>query len=202
MKSIIKDSLILCVITLVAGLLLGFVYDITKEPIAKEQARAKKEACKEVFANASDFVAPTTSIDTAKIIKDAGYTASVSEVLVAVDDNKNVLGYVMTAVSSGYGGDIEFTVGIQKDGTVNGISILTISETPGLGMKAKDSKFYGQYANKKVPAFTYVKGDATATHEISAISGATITTNAMKQGVNSALAVYAYLEANGGVSIE
>lgn len=48
-KSMIKDALILFVITLAAGLLLGFVYDVTKAPIAEQKAKAKAAACKEVL---------------------------------------------------------------------------------------------------------------------------------------------------------
>lgn len=46
-------------------------------------------------------------------------------------------------------GSITFSVGIQNDGTVNGYSITSISETPGLGMKAQEEDFYGQFENKK-----------------------------------------------------
>ncbi len=56
-KSMIKDALILFAITLAAGLLLGFVYDVTKEPIAEQKAKAKAEACKNVFAEAESFEA-------------------------------------------------------------------------------------------------------------------------------------------------
>ena len=56
-KSMIKDALILFVITLAAGLLLGFVYDVTKAPIAEQKAKAKAAACKEVFAEAEVFEA-------------------------------------------------------------------------------------------------------------------------------------------------
>lgn len=56
-KSMLKDALILFAITLVAGLLLGFVYDVTKEPIAQQKAKAKAEACRNVFADADSFEA-------------------------------------------------------------------------------------------------------------------------------------------------
>lgn len=48
-KAMLKDALILFVITLVAGLLLGIVYNVTKEPIANQKAKAKIEASKNVF---------------------------------------------------------------------------------------------------------------------------------------------------------
>ena len=49
MKNIIKNAMILTVITLVSGLLLGFVYDITKEPIAQAKEKAKNEAYQTVM---------------------------------------------------------------------------------------------------------------------------------------------------------
>ena len=57
MNKIVKDALILFAITLVAGVLLGFVYDITKDPIAAQNEKAKQEAYKEVMADADSFEA-------------------------------------------------------------------------------------------------------------------------------------------------
>ena len=58
MKKMIKDAAVLLVITVMAGLILGFVYQITKEPIAAAKEKAAKEAYQEVFPDASDFSAP------------------------------------------------------------------------------------------------------------------------------------------------
>lgn len=49
MKGMIKDALILFAITLIAGLMLGVVNDITKEPIAQQEQKAKNEACQNVL---------------------------------------------------------------------------------------------------------------------------------------------------------
>ena len=87
----------------------------------------------------------------------------------------------------GYGGDIQFAMGVQNDGTLNGISFLSIGETAGLGMKAQDEAFCDQFAGKNVDRFTYTKNGASNEMEIDAISGATITTNAVTSGVNSGL---------------
>ena len=74
----------------------------------------------------------------------------IDEVLKAVSKDGNTLGAVMQITSKeGYGGDICFMVGIQKDGTVNGISILSISETAGLGMKANTEEFKTQFFKGK-----------------------------------------------------
>ena len=70
--------------------------------------------------------------------------ATVDEVCEAADE-----GYVVTVTDKeGYGGDIQITVGVTKDGTVSGVSILSISETAGLGMRATEAKFQEQYVGK------------------------------------------------------
>ena len=86
-----------------------------------------------------------------------------------------------------YGGDIQFVMGVKMDGTLNGISFLSIGETAGLGMKATEDKFMDQFKNKNVSKLSYTKNGALADDEIDALSGATITTNAVTNGVNAGL---------------
>jgi len=64
-------------------------------------------------------------------------------------------------------------------------------------MKANTADFQNQFAYKNVDKFKYTKSGATADNEIDALSGATITTNAMTNGVNSAVIAFDYLYANG-----
>ncbi len=200
MKTMLKDAAILFLITLISGCLLGAVYQVTKEPIAKTQAKAKEDACKEVFADATSFVLrdDITEADATKVVTDAGFNASVNEVSEAEDADGNVLGYVITVTDhEGYGGDIQFTIGIKNDGTVNGISILKISETAGLGMNA-DSVLKPQFAGKNVSQFAYTKTGAASEDQIDAISGATITTNAVTNGVNAGLTYFQTKLSEGG----
>lgn len=183
-----KDAGILLVITVVAGLLLGLVYQITKEPIAIQQEKAKKEACKEVFADASGFTELELDAPDVSAWAEAGFAEeTIDEVMAAQDASGNTLGYVITVTTKeGYGGDIRFTIGITKDGSVNGISLLSISETAGLGMRA-DEVLKPQFAGKNAEKFEYTKAGAVYENEIDAISGATITTNAVVNGVNAGL---------------
>ncbi|MBQ2936703.1 MAG: RnfABCDGE type electron transport complex subunit G [Lachnospiraceae bacterium] len=192
MKSMLKDAAILFAITLCAGLILGFVFNITKEPIAIAEEKAAQEAYKEVFPDAAAFAKIELAVP-----EDAEYEAAwaaagyesveIGQVLWAKDTSGTVLGYVITVTShAGYGGDITFTMGIRQDGTVNGISILSISETAGLGMKAEEV-LKPQFANKQVAQFAYTKSGATIDSEIDAISGATITTDAVVTAVNGGL---------------
>lgn len=192
MKSMLKDAVILFVITLCAGLVLGFVYQITKEPIAIAEEKAAQEAYAEVFPDASKFEVIELAVpeDTAyeAAWAEAGYeSVDIGSVLSARDDAGALLGYVIPVTThAGYGGDITFMLGVRLDGTVNGISILSISETAGLGMKAEEV-LKPQFANKQVASFSYTKSGAAMDSEIDAISGATITTDAVVTAVNGGL---------------
>ena len=186
-SAMIKDALILFAITVLAGLLLGVVYDVTKEPIAQQKAKAKQEACANVFAEAKTFETVTDLDGVA--VSDNIDGVDIDEVMRALDGDET-LGYVITVTDhEGYGGDIQFSMGVTLGGTLNGISLLSISETAGLGMKAGDV-LVPQFANKKVEQFTYTKSGATNDSEIDAISGATITTNAVVNGVNAGLTYF------------
>ena len=188
MKKIIKNTLILTIITVVAGRCLGFVYEITKKPIADSQEKAKKEAWQAVFpgADLSEFKQIDVDQDIAdQVISDLGVNATIDEVCTVGEE-----GYVVTATDGdGYGGDIQITVGIQKDGTISGISFLSISETAGLGMNAQKPAFYEQYVGKQTDKF-YVSKDGGEGEPIDAISGATFTSRAVTGAVNAALGYF------------
>lgn len=198
MKEMMKNTGIMLAITIVAGLVLGFVYQITKDPIARQEANAKQAACQEVFSDAAAFEEVEISMPDEAGWSAAGYGQErIDEVMNAVDASGNSLGYVITVTTKeGYGGDIQFSIGVRLDGTVNGMSILSISETAGLGMKAGDV-LKPQFAGKQVEQFEYTKNGATSENQIDAISGATITTNAVTNGVNAGL-YYFRTELGGG----
>ena len=196
MNTILKNTISITVITLVAGLALGVVQDITAGPIATRQEKSKEEAYKTVFEDADTFEVYSADDGLATALADNGFTAqTIDEIMVAQDSSGETLGYAFTVTDSeGYGGDIQFAMGVQNDGTLNGISILSISETAGLGMKANTDSFKDQFKNKKVEKFSYTKTGATSDDQIDAISGATITTNAMTNGVNAGLCAFQYVE--------
>ena len=185
MSKTMKNTMVLTIITLIAGLALGFVYEITKDPIAQAQDAAKKEAWQAVFpeADLDSFEQVEVDVKVAdEVIKTLGIGATIDEVCKVGED-----GYVITTTDKeGYGGDIQFSIGVRLDGTVNGMSMLSISETAGLGMRAEEV-LKPQFAGKNVEKFAYSKSGAAADNEIDAISGATITTNAVTNGVNAGL---------------
>lgn len=195
-SSFLKNCVALLVITLVAGLALSAVNEITKEPIAKAEETARLEAYETVFPDA-EFETPQ-DLDALleggqAAIDSAGLTGcTVSDILYANDANGERIGYVVAAVSpNGYGGDISVAVGIDaKTSTITGFSVLSNSETAGLGARCTEDEFVSQFAGKDATSIEYVKGGGAAGNQIDAISGATVTTNAVTEAVNSALAVY------------
>jgi electron transport complex protein RnfG len=95
-------------------------------------------------------------------------------------DNKTA-GVILSVSSKGYGGPIDMLVGVDASGKVSGVKIIKLSETPGLGLKASDAKYLSQYIGKTWG------GEFKAKKDIQAISGATITSQAVADGVSDAL---------------
>ncbi|MCQ2517167.1 MAG: RnfABCDGE type electron transport complex subunit G [Lachnospiraceae bacterium] len=207
-KGIIKDTLIIFAITLVAGGILGFVYELTKEPIALQQEQAKSKACAEVFMEPDENGELTEDVKltfseipvdekASADLTASGYTdAYIDGVYEAYEENGALYGYVLSVVDTkGYGGNINLYMGVSLDGTVQGISILSISETPGLGMRAEEV-LVPQFFNRKADSFTVTKGEPNDS-EISAITSATITSNAVTGGVNTGLRYFNLITEGG-----
>lgn len=187
-----KDALVLCAITLVAGAALGGVYTATEAPIAAANLAAKEAAYRSVLPEAASFDAEgmeeALAAGNAEVAGLGFGNVTLDEAVTAADASGATIGYVITSTSKdGYGGAITVSVGISADGTVNGIEFLTLAETAGLGMNASKPEWKGQYAGKNVDAFTVTKNGAAADNEINAISGATITSNAVTGAVNAAV---------------
>lgn len=192
-KKIVHDAVILTAFTLVLGFLLGLVYEITKKPIADANAAAAQAAYREVFADADSFeaLADFDKAAATEAVVAAGYADTIDDIQVAKDASGTDIGYVITVTAKDASqATITFSVGIQMDGTVNGYSITNIAETPGLGMKVEEESFYSQFQGKLVDAFTVVKNAPAADNEIESISGATISSKAIANGVNAALTYF------------
>lgn len=188
----IKNAGILFAITLIAGLALGFVNELTKEPIAYQKELKVQRACAAVFEDASSFEALPAAGGS------QGNGVEIGTVFKALAGDGTLLGYVINTTSSeGYGGDISLMMGVRMDGTLNGISLLAIAETPGLGMQAGDV-LVPQYAGKNVTSFIYTKSGAVNDNEIDAISGATVTTEAVNNAVNGGLSYFNNTLKEGG----
>lgn len=183
----LKEAGILFAITLIAGLLLGVVNELTKEPIRIQQEKAIQEACRAVFADAASFEEMEYTLDAALTEELSGMGVKLGTVYQALGSDSGLLGYVLESTSTeGYGGNIVLYLGVTVDGTLNDISILEISETAGLGMLAPEV-LVPQFHDKKVESFVYTKSGASADNEIDAITSATITTKAVTNAVNGGL---------------
>lgn len=176
MKTIIKNALILTAITLIAGSALAFVYIITKQPIEESDKKATQQAYSVVFENA-DFE-ECELVDYSDENNSTVY--SVSKAI----KSGETAGYVMTTSSKGYGGEIKIAVGIRLDGSLTGISVLDASnETPGLGAKVQEDEFTDNYKQATIDDYD----------EVDAISGATYSSNGVK---NAVYACFNYFEQN------
>lgn len=172
-KIIVKTALSLFLICAIAAGILAFVNSVTEPIITVNNEKAADEARLQVLPEAAEF----TEKD-----KD-GVTYYIGS---AVNET---VGFVFTTSASGYGGAVEVMTGIGKDGKVTGISILTINETPGLGMNAKKDSFLEQFIGN-TGVFSVIKNAAPEDNEILAITSATITTAAVANAVNEALSLY------------
>lgn len=177
-KSIIQLGLILLVITAIAGLILGVVYNVTKDSIANQEKLANENAMKALLTDADSFTK-----------KDMSLPASVLEVNEGKKGSESV-GYAIKVSSKGYGGQIQLMVGIDKSGKLAGIQILSQAETAGLGANCTNPEFYGQYAGKSIEKDIEVVKTEGNDSQIKAITGATITSKGVTTGVNEAVKFY------------
>ena len=194
-NSALRDALVLIAITLVSGLLLGLVNMLTEEPIRAQKEAAVTESCKAVFPSEEGFAQVasfelTGYIPTEMLSSDLSKEGvTVGNVYNAIAADGSVVGYAIEVTSAeGYGGDIKLMCGITAEGILRGVSILEISETAGLGMRA-ESVIVPQIHNLNVAEITSTKTGKTSEDEIDAISGATITTKAFVNMINAALEV-------------
>lgn len=193
MNKIIKNTLILTAITLVSGLLLGFVHELTAAPIAEQEALAKARAYAEVFPDAEAFNEVTDMEEAAAYLAEQSFTQEINEIVEACDASGNVIGHVYNITTpEGYGGNIQMTVGVSNDMTMQGISFLSISETAGLGMNANTDTWKDQFVGIQADEIVYTKSGKSADNEIDAVSSATITTKAVTGAVNAALCLAGY----------
>lgn len=184
-KDMFKLGLNLLIISAVAALLLALTNSVTASTIAQRNEQANAEARKLVLESAQDF----EQVKDAKTDNSKG--VEVSEIYEAKDASGNTVGYTLKVLPSGYGGTIELMVGIDSvKGQVSGINVVSNSETAGLGAKATNPEFSDQYKGKPLEELSVLKNGTPGDTEIKAISGATITSTAVTNGVDAAIEVY------------
>lgn len=176
---ILKPSLILLAICMIASLCLGVVNELTKEPINKMRQEEESAAQKRLFPDATDFEIIDTDKDVKKIVE--------------VKNSSETIGYIINIGSMGFDGEIEIAVAFDLDNKVHGVEILSQTETPGLGAKIVDPAFKDQYLGSGGP-FEVTKAAKKNETEIEAITSATISSRAVTDGINAAIEVYESLK--------
>lgn len=192
-STLIKDALALFLITLISGLALSYIYELTKAPIEAQAVIKQEKANKAVYAEAASFEKDESLMDKAAAIDltvyDSEYSGiAIDEISKALDTAGNLIGYDITVTTKqGYKDLITLVFGYSLDGEINGVQIMSINETAGLGMNAAKAEWLGQFMNKKADKFTVTKTGAGAADQIDAISGATITSKAVTNAINAGI---------------
>ena len=171
-QEIFRPTFVLFLICLLTTLALAGTNLLTRNRIAQQELLAE-EASRQVV------------LPQAKAFEEAdGY-------VIGKTDSGETAGYIFVTETKGYGGTIKVMTGISSNGTVTGVTILSHGETVGLGANVEKESFLSQY-NQTLPksGFSVVKGATAGDGQISAVTGATISSNAVTKAVNEALAQY------------
>ena len=179
-KAVLKPAVSLFLICLIVTALLAGVNMLTADRIAALAVQTAEDSQKVVLPNAASF--EEVDEDTVK----------------GLDGSGQLAGYVITTEAKGYGGTIEVMTGITADGSVSGVVLLSQNETPGLGANATKESFTGQYQQAvPVSGCEVIKSGGAADGQIQAMTGATITSQAVTDAVNLAVEKYQTLEKGG-----
>lgn len=183
MKNIGVITIKLLIITIIAGIVLGVVNAITKEPIAQQAIKEATEARQSVFPEAASF----EELD----IEIPEEYAIIQSVYKALDDQGNDIGITAAVVTKGFNAGLNLTIGVGADGTIKGVMVGSHNETPGLGAKAAEPDFQSQYTDKPYDQeLDVVKSAPSSDYDIQAITSATITSDGITNAANTVTAFY------------
>ena len=189
-----KPAIILCVITLIAGVALSGVYALTKDAIEEQKLIAEAESYRAVCPEAEEFSSDETLDEIVKALGESVYGTDfgkvhINKAIVGKNAAGEVVGYVIRVTTrDGFDGDISMSVGFDLDGTVLGVEFTEINETAGMGMLCAEPEFKDQFKGTLVDRFILNKaGGSTAPEEIDSVSGASISSGAIVNAVNAAM---------------
>jgi len=197
-REILKPALVLLGICAGVTVVLALVFQGTK-PIIAERAAADLTAAKsEVLAGADAF----SELKLPEGFATDEFLQTICQVYLGTN-NGLYRGVVVRALSRGYeAAGVLLTIGLSNEGVVTGIRVGDNKETPGLGTKVLDKAqaYLGQYLNLK-PATNLLlvknKGAGAPSHQIDAVTGATITSRAVWRAVQGALEISRQLTPEG-----
>ncbi len=163
---------------LISGFLLSFVYSQFAEDIKLNGERVIAEGIKTVIPKAIIIEGPKTDNGTFPYY--IGY-----------DESTNITGYALLSTVTGYSGKITMLVGFNSELThITGMTPTEHAETPGLGAKITEDDFRNQFNNKTLEenliVVKSIKPEEAGEYEIAAITGATISADAVVKAVNLA----------------
>ena len=174
--AIVKDAVILFLITVVLGVALSCTEEATKPAIQAANENTKIKA----FGKVCPSYDHSEDIKGEVVGASAGFNASLTEgggVLLCYNSNNEVIGYIVQATSKGFGGDLNIIVGFDKNANITGVEYAnTPSETPGLGMKTTERDFLDKWKNH----------NTNDVESVDTISGATVSSSAFKEAVKLA----------------
>lgn len=185
MKEIVKLGTLLLVICAISASLLGFANEMTKDKIVEQREYQSQQSRIAVLPDADRF----EEIDEAKFQEFALANEKIKEVFIGYAGD-GIVGYVVKTAPTGFSGAVEVITGISTDGSIAGVRIGSHAETPGLGANATLADFYTQYDGLDSSKGVKTVKIPPADNEIQAISGATITSKAVTEGVMFAIEVY------------
>lgn len=166
---------------------------VEKERNMTDEDRAKEtfDEFHQTFTSASSFEIMDQSLvsERNRQLESGKFgNVGVEKAAVAKDRSGALIGWVVQSYSEdSFGGDVVISTGFNSDGSIDKIEFLTLQDTPGLGMKAKDDAFKDQFSGKRAESLTVTTSGDASNAEIDAISGATVTSNAVTNAVNAAL---------------
>lgn len=183
--SLVRIAAVLTLISTLVALLLSGVYAMTNEIYEQNILRVKQEAVAALF--------DLETVETETLPTD-GFAV---EELYRVSEGGALLGFCANVKSAGFGGDINMMVAVDPGGTMLGVRIVSMSETPGLGSRAGEDAHLEQYSGLDA----YGSGElVTLGEQVDAISGATVSSRAVNAGVNAALkALLSYCQTGEGM---
>jgi electron transport complex protein RnfG len=170
MNQMTKFGLILAAICLAASFVLAVTYKVTKPAIDARAAEEEASALSKILPEADDFI--KKEADAIEYYE--GYK------------NKNLVGYCVKAVGNGYGGYFHMIIGIDTSGVIKGVAVLAHQETPGLGAKINEIK-YGETEAWFLRQFKGKDASTLSLEDIDAITGATISSQAVVDATNSSI---------------
>lgn len=185
MNETIKLALILFIITAVAASVLAISNSVTSERIAEADRLASERAKMEVLDIAEEF----KQLDENRLKEIVGDNTNITEINEGYKGS-DLVGYTFSIEVNGYGGPLTFMTGISKDGKITGIKVLVHEETPGLGANSTRPFFTDSFKGKPVDSEITAVREPKADNEVQALTSATVTTNAIVDGVNLIRQIY------------